>query len=390
MTTALAPTTAGQAQVRVATAVFLLNGLALSTWIVRVPALKHDLALTDVQVGALGAIFAVVAIAAMQIVGTVVHRYGSAVVLRVALVVMPVLLAAGGSAPGPLALAAVAAALGAAHGTTDAAMNAHAVAVERTSERRILNRCHAAWSASAVLASLASAAVAALGVSTPAYLALAGALLLGAGLLLGPAIRPVAAAASTPGAGRRQGWSRPLVVLGLTGTLLMVCEGSALGWGALLLQDAQGAPLGVATLAITAYTAAQTAGRLLGDGWSRRRGAARVYRAGALLAAAGLTVAVLAPVPALGIVGFAVMGTGMATLLPLTFSAVGVVAGAGSLPHAVARFTTFTYGGVLLGPALVGSAAQVAGLPLTLGCLVPGLLVLAVAHRLPQAEEGAR
>jgi MFS family permease len=394
MTTALAPTTAGPAQsrarIRVATAVFLLNGLTLSTWIVRVPALKRDLTLTDVQVGALGVAFAVAAIAAMQVVGAVVHRYGSATVLRVALVAMPVLLAAAGSAPGPLALAGVAAALGAAHGTTDAAMNAHAVAVERSVERPILNRCHAAWSASAALASLASAGAAGLGVPTRAYLALAGAFLLGAGLVLGLALRPVVSAPSTPRTGRRQGWTRPLVVLGLTGTLLMVCEGSALGWGALLLQDAQGAPLGVATLAVTAYTAAQTAGRLLGDGWSRRHGAARVYRAGALLAAAGLTVAVLAPVPALGILGFAVMGTGMATLLPLTFSAVGVVAGTGSLPHAVARFTTFTYGGVLLGPALVGGAAQVAGLPLTLGCLAPGLLVLAVAHGLPQQEEATR
>ena len=388
MTTATAPTTGGRTQVRLATSVFLLNGLALSTWIVRVPALKHDLDLTDVQVGGLGVAFAVSAIVAMQVVGAVVQRYGSTAVLRVVLVAMPVLLAVGGSAPGPLSLTVAAAALGAAHGTTDVAMNAHAVAVERAVERPILNGCHAAWSASAVLASLASAGVAALGVSTRSYLWLAGALLLAAGLLLGLAIRPLAADASTVRPRGRERWTRPLVVLGLTGTLLMVCEGSALGWGALLLQDVHGVPLGVATLTVTAYTAAQTGSRLLGDRWSQRRGAARVYRVGALLAAAGLAVAVLAPVPTLAILGFAVMGTGMATLLPLTFSAVGLVAGDTSLPHAVARFTTFTYGGVLLGPALVGAAAEVAGLPLTLGCLVPALLVLGVTHRLPEQDDG--
>ena len=49
--------------------------------------------------------------------------------------------------------------LGAVHGMLDVSMNAHAVAVERRLGRPIMNGCHAAWSVSAVVASLIGAAL---------------------------------------------------------------------------------------------------------------------------------------------------------------------------------------------------------------------------------------
>jgi hypothetical protein len=76
------------------------------------------------------------------------------------------------------------------------------------------------------------------------------------------------------------------------------------------------------------------------------------------------------------------MGTGMSVLLPLAFSAVGRTEGM-SAATAVSRFTTFTYAGVLLGPAAVGWAAELGGLTRTLGALLPVLLAVALLTRLP-------
>lgn len=373
---------------RLAIAVFLLNGLTLSTYIVRLPARKQELSLSDADVGLVGVVFALSALAAMQCVGALVRRFGSAGLLRACLVTMPVLLALVGAAKGTVALCLAASALGAAHGTTDAAMNAHAVAVERDGQRPILNRCHAGWSVSAVASSLVSAALARIGVDTPSYLAGTAVVLFLCGILLGRALRAadVAPPGPRPRLAWRDGWSRPLVILGLSGTLLMVCEGPALGWGVLLLQDTKGAPLGVATLAVTAYTGTQTASRLVGDRMTERFGAKSVYRAAVLVAAAGLGTAALAPTPWLAIAGFAVMGLGMATPLPLAFGAIGATNENNDVAASVARFTTFTYGGILLGPALVGGAAQVAGLAPTLGMLATTLLALGLAYRLPQRQ----
>jgi MFS family permease len=366
--------------------VFLLNGLALSTSLARQPSLKSAHHLSDGQVGVLGLLFAVAAIVAMQFVGPLVARVGSRPVLRVSLVVMPLLLAPVGLAGSFGTLAVANTALGAVHGATDAAMNAHAVAVERRAGRRVLSGCHAAWSVSAVAASLATAGLSRAGVPLTAHFVGAAAVLAAAGLVLGRLLLPAAADRGDGPARRRPGragrWSRAFVALGLAGTALMVCEGAALGWGPIFLHDARGVPVGLAAAAVTAYAAGQTAVRVVGDRLATRHGDTRVFRTGGLVAVAGLALAVLVPSPAVAVAGFAVMGTGMSVLLPLAFSAVGRTEGV-SAATAVSRFTTFTYAGVLLGPAAVGWAAELGGLTRTLGALLPVLLAVALLTRLP-------
>src|SRR4051795_11681014 len=373
-----------------ATAVFLLNGLALSTYIVRVPSLKAEHSLSDGRLGLVGMLFALAALAAMQAVGPLVSRLGSGRILRTSLVVMPVVLAAVGLAPGWVVFALAVTALGAVHGTTDAAMNASAVTVERLIGRPLMSGCHAAWSASAVVASLLAAVLVHGGVGPrPHFLAVAVVLLV-AGLALGPLLLPPEAdrgpdpITGRAGYGWRHGWTRPLLALGVTGTVLMVCEGAALGWGAVFLHDDRGASLTLAAAAVTAYTGGQTAGRTVGDRLTRRYGPYRVFRAGGVIGTAGLVLAVASAQPAVAVMGFAVMGVGTSVLIPLAFSAAGRRGGGGSgTAAAVSRFTTFAYAGILLGPALIRWAADLGGLFCVLAALVPLLLTVALVCALP-------
>ncbi|MEU7867788.1 MFS transporter [Dactylosporangium sp. NPDC049140] len=352
-------------------AVFFLNGLTLSTYIVRAPSFKAGYHLTDGRFGLAGLLFALAAIACMQLVGPLTARVGARAILRVTLAVMPVLLAGLAVAPGPWWFTAGTALLGAVHGTTDAAMNALAVAVERGAGRPILNGCHAGWSISAVVASLSTAVLAHAGVSLAVHAVTAGALLLAAGLVLGPRLPdpPGAAAPSSP----RAAWSRPLLVLGLTATALMICEGGALGWGGIFLHDVRHATLGLAAMGITAYTGGQTLGRLTGDRLTARWGPGPLFRLGVAVAATGLATAVLAPHPGAAVAGFALTGLGSSVLIPLTFSAVGRLPGP-EPAVLVARLTTFMYAGILLGPALIGWSAEFVGLAATMTALVPLLL----------------
>src|SRR3954464_5846674 len=77
-----------------ATAVFLLNGLALSTYIVRVPSLKAEHLVSDGQLGLIGMIFALAALPGLQTVGPLVSRLGTGHILRTSLILMTVLVAA--------------------------------------------------------------------------------------------------------------------------------------------------------------------------------------------------------------------------------------------------------------------------------------------------------
>ncbi|MBM2621611.1 MFS transporter [Actinoplanes sp. LDG1-06] len=348
----------------------------------RAPSFKTTHDLSDARFGLSGLLFALAALACMQGIGPLVARVGTRAVLRVALTVMPVLLAGLAVAPGPWWYLGGAAVLGGVHGATDAAMNASAVAVEREAGRPILNSCHAAWSVSAVIASLSTAALAHYGVSLTVHLVAAGVVLLVAGLITVRRLPDNGRAETEPDSpvSVRSGWSRPLILLGLTATALMICEGAALGWGGIFLHEVRDASVSLAAVGITAYTGGQTLGRLVGDRLSGRGGGNRLFRLGAVVAAAGFSVAVLAPHAGVAAAGFALAGLGSSVLVPLTFSAVGRLPGA-STAALVSRLTTFTYTGILLGPALIGWVAGQIGLAATMTVVIPLLLLVVLVPR---------
>jgi predicted MFS family arabinose efflux permease len=233
---------------------------------------------------------------------------------------------------------------------------------------------------SAVVASLIGAGMVELGVSPAPHFACIAAVVIVGGLLVGPRLlyaEPGPIDPRKPRVRWRSGWNRTVVRLGLTGFALMLGEGAALGWSAIFLHESRGASLALASTALTACTGFQTIGRLGGDRLKLRHGARTMFRVGALVAVGGFAIAVLSPWPVVAVAGFAIFGFGGSSLIPMTFSAAGQAGG--DAPGAavfVSRFTTFTYSGVLLGPAIIGSVAQLIGLSWTLAALLPVLLWL--------------
>jgi MFS family permease len=368
------------------TAVFFLNGLLLSSYIIRLPSLKADHHLNDGQLGLLATLFGAAAVITMQFVGSVVAQVGSARIIRIALVVMPIMLVGIGLPAGIIEFAVAVFLMGAVHGTLDVAMNAHAVAVERLRQRPVMSGCHAAWSISAILASLLAAALIRAGVTTTANFLIVSGIVLVAGFAVSPLLLPASVdrrsepRSTTTTPGWRTGWTRTVIRLGLTGFALMICDGAVLTWSVIFLHDNRGNALAAASLAVTAYTAFQTLGRLTGDRLKVRYGEGTLFRVGGAIGTVGFAVAVLGPWLWISIVGFAILGLGTSVLIPLTFSAAGHAGGSGPGAAAVvARFATLAYAGILLGPALIGWIAQGIGLPWTLAALIPLLGIVAAA-----------
>ena len=146
----------------------------------------------------------------------------------------------------------------------------------------------------------------------------------------------------------------------------------------------------------SAYQATSQLSRVAGDFLVRRSSATAVVRLAAGIGAAGLLLVVLAPGPALAVIGFAVLGAGLAVVAPLTFSAVGVLAGDGSPDERrrradvlVARLNQFNYLGFVLGGVLTGLVSS--GSTLRWGYVVPlvttaVLIALAPAFATRRAE----
>jgi MFS family permease len=180
---------------------------------------------------------------------------------------------------------------------------------------------------------------------------------------------------------------RPIILVGLAMVLFYMVDTAAFTWGPQLLDKVFPTPHQLVALAVFPYLLASGACRLAGDGVVARYGAVPVLRVGAVVACGGLAVTVFAPSWPVAVVGFTIMGAGVAVVAPLSFSAAARIAGTGFegetdsvLRHArvdavIARFNQFNYVGALLGAVMTGLVG--AG-NLRIGFAVPMVLILAL------------
>jgi len=189
----------------------------------------------------------------------------------------------------------------------------------------------------------------------------------------------------------RVGWSRFVIVLGLLGAGCLLAEGAAQSWAAVFLRDQRHAAPALASAAFLVFTIVQLGGRLAGDRLHQYLGPVRLVQAGAAVAAAGLCLQLLAPSPAAAICGVAVYSLGLSVLVPIIFGAVGHGSAerhdSASVTEAVARFTTVSYLGYLLGPAAIGWLAEGLGLTWALSSV---FLVLAAVFACSGLAASAR
>lgn len=131
-------------------------------------------------------------------------------------------------------------------------------------------------------------------------------------------------------------------------------EGAMADWGALHLKQDLTASAGTAAAGYACFALAMTAGRLSGTALLGRLGRARTVIAGGAVAAVGMLLGSLAPSVWMALAGFAITGLGLANIFPVAIERAGALAGASG----VAIASTLGYGGMLLGPPMIGFMAD--------------------------------
>jgi MFS family permease len=123
-----------------------------------------------------------------------------------------------------------------------------------------------------------------------------------------------------------------------------------------------------------------TAGRFAGDAVRARFDAVTVLRASGTLGALGMVLALLAPQPWVGLLGFAIVGLGFANIVPVLFSAAGRVEGV-SAASGIAAVSSAGYFGMMIGPPWIGAVAQHWSLSAGLALVVLFALAVALAAK---------
>jgi MFS family permease len=354
------------------TVVFFVNGAVFSSLFARLPAIKADLGLGDGELG-LALLFATFGLLATQLAaGALAVRSGSASVVRVAAPLYCVALAAPALAPDGETFALGLLLLGAANGALDVAMNVQGAAIERRYGRPLMSSFHAAFSFGALAGAGAAALVAAAGVGSRPHLVTVGGIALAAMALAGHRLDE-----SWPPAQRRGPLvarpSRSLVALGALAFCVLLAEGSVGDWSAVYMRESVGSSQALAAAGLAVFSLTMGIGRLIGDRLAAAVGPDRLVRSGALLASAGLGLAIASEWPGAAMVGFAAMGAGLSTAFPLVVSAAATRAGVAPAA-AIAAVSTTGYAGFMAGPPLIGLLAEVSSLRVAL--LLPAVLCL--------------
>src|SRR6185436_6062582 len=107
--------------------------------------------------------------------------------------------------------------------------------------------------------------------------------------------------------------------------VLFMAEGCVADWSAIYLRESLHGTKEIMGLGYAGFSAAMTIGRLNGDSIITKFGSRRVVIAGALLAAAGFTIVVLAPFVSIAIAGYILIGFGCCCIVPVLFSTSGKI-----------------------------------------------------------------
>ncbi|HZB06171.1 MAG TPA: MFS transporter [Thermoleophilaceae bacterium] len=374
---------AGRGAYRAVAASFLIHSTVSGTWAPRLPAIKESLDLSDGELGTALVGLAIGLVVGTRLAGVPVDRFGSRPMMRAGFPLLAGTLLLPGLAQSGTTLFAALLVLGIASGALDVAMNAQGIEVERRLGRPILSGLHGLWSVGLGIGAGVAAIAAAIDAGPLEHFAVVAAVLAVASLVFLRGLLPADRLRAADGSEEPRihvPWTPALVLLGVIAFCSFVGEGAASDWSAVYLTQELDSSPALGAVAFAAFAVTMAIARFAADPLRTKLGNVVLVRGGSLTAAVGLGVALLVHEPAAGIIGFALLGLGLAPVVPIAFSAAGDLD-----PRAtgvlVGRVATIGYVGSVAGPIMIGWLAEFTSLRASLGLVVLLAIVIAISAR---------
>lgn len=363
---------------------FLMAGLCMGAWAPLVPFARNRAGIDDGALGLLLLCLGLGSLIMMPLAGALNARRGCRFTMHVgiALVFLTLPLLATVHSLSGLVLALIL--FGAGCGTVDVTMNVQGVMVERATGRSLMSGFHGLFSLGTIASAAAITALLWLGatpllasgavlVTLVAFVLTSGRHMLGRS---GDAAGPVFARPS------RNVWG-----LGILCLIAFLAEGAILDWSAVFLAQVRAVEPAIAGLGYAVFAVMMALGRLSGDRIVARLGPRTVLMGGGLIVMAGFVLVVAATNWLWNLVGFGIIGAGLANVAPVYLSLAGAQR---TMPGelAIAAATSLGYLGILMGPAAVGLFAHLSSLSaalLAVASLMTAIIVSA-ARLVPKAS----
>ena len=339
--------------------IFAINGMVFGTWASRIPAIVDFHDLSPGSLGLLIFLAGLSAVIAFSIFGRAADRYGAAFITkRATLLLIPLTLIFIAYANSIWMLVFAVIFFGAIHGGDDVAMNAWAAEVEREYTRPVMSSFHAMWSLGAGIGAGLGSLLAFYEVGFKNHFSLISIVIFV--LALSAAFVPFESQknkkeANSPFISIPKGSLLPVATITFFASL---SEGAVADWSAIFLKSVASLNDGNAALGFTVFSVCMFSMRLLGDRISFILGPATAARYSGLVALTGSIILLVSDSFLLLLLGFGLIGLGIAVIIPLAFSRAGNDETI-SQGTAIASIATLGYGGMLLGPLFLGLIAEI-------------------------------
>lgn len=359
-------------------AFFFILGFCFASWASRIPDIQQKLGLNETRLGMVLFALPVGLFVSLPISGWLVSRKGSKKVICFAALMYGCILICLGFSGKTYQLVAALFFFGLAGNMGNISVNTQAVGVENLYGRNIMASFHGIWS----LAGFAGAAFGTLmnGTGyTPGYhfifvfIFSVLIFIIAASFLVK---NDVKAKENPPFLAMPH---KSLILLGLIAFCSMLCEGAMFDWSGIYFKKVIFAKPSLVSAGYTSFMCMMAVTRFLADYFTFRFGFKRIIQVSGLFTMSGLLLAVLLPYLYTAIAGFALVGIGVSSIVPLVYSAAGK-SKIMSPGIAIASVSTISFFGFLVGPPLIGLLAGISSLRLSFAVIaVMGLAVSILA-----------
>jgi MFS family permease len=353
---------------------FLLLSTLFALWITRIPEVKQTLGLSEGDLGSALFFTPLGAIISMLLSSNLIKWKGEGKSTVLALIFFGVTMVTPLFAYDFITLCVALFLVGFSMGWVDISMNAVANTIEKEDGVKIMSTSHGFFSLGGIIGGTIGGILA--GLESDGMIQMIAAfvvLVIIVLLVISPKIRHINDDSnkeehvifSFPG--------KSLMGLAVIAFCIMLGEGAITDWSTVYLSNNLSSGPALAGFGFAAFSATMTIGRFNGDYMIEKFTSGTVVKAGLVIAFAGLLL-LFAKSIALALLGFAMIGFGYSTVIPILFTQASKKEDV-SPARGLASVATLGYFGFLLGPVIIGWSAEIIGLTLSFGILAALTLV---------------
>lgn len=330
--------------------IFFIIGVSFASWASRIPNIKANFSLNDAELGSLLIVMPICSFISLPFSGWLVSKFNSRKPLIASIIINAFSLMLIGNATSlPLLLLGISA-FAFTTRTLNLSLNTQAVNLQKQYSKNILGTFHGLWSAGGIIGAALTTFFLKYQINIDIHLITIALMVIVCCLIAYQYLIKN----DRPESGNKIIIGKPdpyIFHLGLIAFCAAVCEGGMFDWSGIYFKEVIETP--IFTYGYLTFMIFMATFRFLSGSIIAKIGMLNNYMLSAFCIFMGVSLAVIFPNIWCGLIGFALIGIGTASVVPMTYALAGKSAKYSS-GMALSIITTYTISGMLIGPPLIG------------------------------------